>query len=139
MRLCKDIRKKSINVLIMRFKQAFKAPQERGCQAAYTPCQVICKKMIGVGVGRRERVFQSMWGDGLVSGRSCVRKDVTSLNRQRRVRTKLLAEHWAPNFCLEGTHVLGLSKSHGQGRCQGVAVSIFEQQNSDPSSVRFFS
>lgn len=24
---------------------------------------------------------------------------------------KLLAEHWAPNFCLEGTHVLGLSKA----------------------------
>lgn len=86
-------------------------------------------------------MFQSVWGEGLVSGRrwgSCVWKDGTSLNRQRGVRVKPLAERWDPTFCLEGTRVLGLSKSHGRGRCQGAAVVFLNNKTTTLPQCSFF-
>lgn len=68
--------------------------------------------------------FWGVWSEGLVSSRrwgSPAWKDATGLPQQRAVRGKPLAESGDPHFCPEGTRVLGLSESHGQGRGQGVA------------------
>lgn len=85
-------------------------------------------------------MFQSVWGDGLVSGRrwgSCVWKDVTNLNWQRGSQNEALGRALGPQL-LPGRDPCPWPEQVTWPRQMSGSGSVFAQQNYDTSSARYF-